>query len=49
MKAWKRSLAVKVAAVILFAVCLTAFGLSGLGILYGFEGGVYTEYVSSFY
>ena len=49
MKAWKRSLAVKVAAVILFAVCLTAFGLSGLGILYAYEGGVYTENVSSFY
>lgn len=49
MKTLKCSLAVKVAAVVLFAVCLITAGLSGLGILFGYEGGVYTEGIRSFY
>lgn len=49
MKTLKSNFVVKVIAVVLFAACLAAAGVSGLGVLYGYEAGIYTEGVKSYY
>ncbi len=41
MKEWKTSLALKITAVVLFAACLTAAGASLIGIVCGYEMGIY--------
>ncbi len=41
MKEWKTSLALKITAVVLFAACLAAAGASLLGIVCGYEMGIY--------
>lgn len=41
MKEWKKSLPLKVIAVVLFAACLTAAGASLLGIARGYDMGIY--------
>ncbi len=40
MKKWKSNLALKIAAIVFFAVCLTAAGLSLLGVIFGLDQGV---------
>lgn len=49
MKTLKCSLAAKTAAVILFAFCLAAAGISLLAVLFGYEGGVYTNGTTNFF
>ena len=49
MKTWKSSLTLKLVAVLVFAVCAATFGLSCLGVVYGYQTGIYTGQTHSFY